>query len=87
MLCPLQKMKYEMCLETKKKKLKKMNNKYLKKALVAKKLIETVEKNQKNLQKVLEAKKLGQPTSHPDVSIRSQTPAVMEVILKKNDLS
>ena len=30
MLCPLQKMKYEMCLETKKKKLKKMNNKYLK---------------------------------------------------------
>ena len=30
MLCPLQKMKYEMCLETKKEKLAKMNNKYLK---------------------------------------------------------
>ena len=53
----------------------------------AKNLIENTEKNQKNLQKVLEAKKLGQPTSHPDVSIRSQTPAVMEVILKKNYLS
>ena len=57
------------------------------KALEAKKLIETIEKKTKNLQNVLEAKKLGQPTSHPDVSIRSQTPAVMEVILKKNDLS
>ena len=32
------------------------------------------------LQKVRSGKKLGQPTSHPDAPIRSQSPTVMEVI-------
>ena len=68
-------------------KEEKMNNKYLKSFWGQKVVRNYWEKKTKNLQNVLEAKKLGQPTSHPDVSIRSQTPAVMEVILKKNYLS